>query len=307
MKRTRKIKANPDPDLILCSDLHLRLAPPRCRIDDFRQAMLSKLKALKALQERYNIPIFCAGDVFDKWDASPELLTLLIEQMPYIHTIAGQHDLPYHNMHLLYKSGLSTLVAAGKAEVMSGEGLYNWDAPFPKKGIAANYGHFNFDTIERDIIIAHTLVWDEVEPFPGARGSTAIQALKTFPKADLILTGDNHQPFVTEYKGRVLVNPGSMLRLKADQKDHQPRAYLYYAEDNRVEPYYFKIDPEAVSTHHTDAARDRKARAHEFALKTKKAYNTTISFRDNVEQEMNRRKTAKSIRSIVMKSLERSV
>src|SRR5512133_3501699 len=108
------------PDAILCSDIHLRLDRPVCRTDDYQAAEWKKLNFINDLVALYECPVLCAGDVFDYWKASPELLSHAMVNMPKMfHTVYGQHDLPQHNSELAYKSGLTTLNIANFVFLLS--------------------------------------------------------------------------------------------------------------------------------------------------------------------------------------------
>src|SRR4030042_1550393 len=90
---------------LFCSDLHLSLTPPvfRSNEPDWLTAQQRPLDELRALQSKHQCPIFCAGDLFDKWYGGPkehacELVNWAIKHMPYMHCIPGQHDLPEHDL-----------------------------------------------------------------------------------------------------------------------------------------------------------------------------------------------------------------
>ena len=84
------------------------------------------------------------------------------------------------------------------------------------------------------------LLWEKVLPTVGVQGC---------PEADLIVTGDNHKPFIAEYKGRILVNAGSFTNQKWSEQ-HQPRVYLWNAETNKVKVRFLLKDEDDITDAH---------------------------------------------------------
>src|SRR5688500_1062308 len=93
-----------EPIAILCADLHLTMKQPACRDDDdWMKTQAGYLSQLKMLQKSETmgpvLPILCAGDIFDKWNAPPELIHFALEHLPDgMICVPGQHDLPNHRM-----------------------------------------------------------------------------------------------------------------------------------------------------------------------------------------------------------------
>ena len=98
------------PDAILVGDLHLMERVPECRTDAFFETLCEKLDWLRKLQRKYNIPVLCSGDIFDKWNPSHFLVDQAIINLPQsFYCVAGQHDLPGNSMKFFYKSALRVL------------------------------------------------------------------------------------------------------------------------------------------------------------------------------------------------------
>jgi hypothetical protein len=63
-------------------------------------------------------------------------------------------------------------------------------------------------------------------------------------KWDLIVSGDNHQHFMSFATGdRFHVNCGSLMRQNIDQKNHKPVVYIYDTVERTVKKYDIPIDP----------------------------------------------------------------
>ena len=109
----------PNAIAILCSDLHLSLTKPACRADkDWMEVQAHYLKQLE--DTAGNLPIFCAGDIFDRWNAPPELINFALRNLPDdMLCVPGQHDLPNHRLDEKHRSGYGVLSNAGKIEDLS--------------------------------------------------------------------------------------------------------------------------------------------------------------------------------------------
>lgn len=294
MERTR---INRTPTAILCSDLHIREDTPTCWVGDFQLEQWNALQFIKDLQIKYDCPVVCAGDFFHTWKASPWLLSKTIDHLPSeFYTILGQHDLQNHALPLVDKCGVYTLEKAGKLKILP------WVHWGQTPEVCKNYkGSIDLGT--SNILVWHHLTYQQ-KPFPGAEGGMAAGILRKYPQYDLILTGDNHQAFVEEYQGRLLVNPGSMTRQTADQADFRPRVYLWYAETNTVTPVYLPTQENAISRKHLDQKKERDERIEAFISKLDGDWEAEMSFEDNLERFFETNPTRGSIKEIIYKAIE---
>lgn len=279
---------------LLTGDWHIREDTPICRTDNFWEAQWKKIDFISELQEKYNCPVFHSGDLFNHWKPSPFLLSATIEHLPsQFFTIYGNHDLPQHSIELANKCGINVLEKAGKLTVMNG---VHWGTvPEPKI----------FNSIAgRQILLYHVMTFVGNLPWPGCVDLKSISLLKKYPQYDLILSGHNHKSFVSEYKGRILVNPGSITRQSSDQIDHTPCVYLWSAKDNSVEPVYLPIEENVISREHIEKTQQRDGRINAFVSMLKKDWEAGVSFEENLERMMVENKTKESIKSIIYKALE---
>jgi len=297
MKRT---KQNKKPHAILTADWHLREDQPVCRTDNHETAQWVKVEFISALQKKYNCPVIHAGDLFNHWKPSPHLLSKTIKYLPknlYTNpsfwTILGNHDLPQHNLDLVYKSGVHTLQQAKKINIMSGT---HW-GQIPKRGSLKIEG--------RKILVWHVMTYQAKTPWPGCVDPMAGKLLRKYPEYDLIVTGHNHKAFVEEYKSRLLVNPGSLTRHAADQINHKPRVYLWYAETNTVEPVYLPIEQGVISRGHIEEVEKRDGRIDAFISQLDNEWEAEISFEENLKRFFSSNKVRDSIKNIVMNSIEK--
>lgn len=281
-------------DLILCADFHLRDDTPTCRTDNFEEAQWNKVGQVAALQEQYQCPVMHAGDLFHHWKPSPYLISETIFHLPkQFITVAGQHDLPQHNLELFHKSGMNTLLMAEAINWIKdggnfGQGVGSW---------------FIYDG--RKVGVWHHFVWDGKDlPWPGCDFITARQVLKDNPEFDLIVTGDYHRPFTYEYKGRLLVNCGCLTRQVADYDDHKPRVYLWNAETNTVKLHYLKIQQGVINRDHIQVKEERDKRMDAFIERLSDDWEISISFEENLKRFISSNTLRKSVVDLVYKAIE---
>jgi DNA repair exonuclease SbcCD nuclease subunit len=282
----------------------LREDTPICRTDNFQEAQWDKVRFIKELQQKHDCIVLHGGDLFDHWKTSPYLLSKTVEHLPdCFYSDYGNHDLPQHNFELYNKSGLHVLHAT--QQLFAPNYIH-----FPKHKWEFNFWHFGVspnielkDTNALHILVWHTMTYTNDMPYPGCPDLPAIKLLKKYPEYQLILTGDNHQTFVEGYKGRLLVNPGSLTRQDASQINHKPCVFLWFAESNTVQPVYLPIRKDVVSREHIEATEQRCGRIDAFISSLNNEYSTTISFDKNLEQFFKHNKIRESVQQIIIKSI----
>lgn len=294
MERTKPSKK---PDLILCSDFHLREDTPTCYIGDYQEEQWNSVDFVSDLQKQYNCQVVHGGDLFDKWKPSPWLLRQTILHLPKeFYTVYGQHDLPQHSLDQVDKCGINVLEAGNRLRVLSG---CHWgQTPI-----------FNEDIVElpcfenRELLVWHHLTYTQ-RPFPGAAGGMAEGILRKYPQYDLIVVGDNHQSFTTTFEGRVLVNPGSLMRMDADQIDFKPSVYLWYADTNTVQRVFIPIKQGVISREHIIVKEERDARIDAFVTRLDGDWEVSMSLDDNFKHFFSKNLVRQEVKQIVYNSLE---
>lgn len=281
------------PDAILCGDFHLRESTPICRTDDFWEAQWRKVARINQLQGEYDCPVIHSGDLFDHWKPSPYLLSMAIQYLPeQFWTVYGNHDLPQHSLELDYKCGTEVLARAGKVIVAEGN---HWGQSLEKET------YFMPGSM---IGIWHVMTYQGKAPWPGCTDLTARQILEKYPQFDLIVTGHNHKSFVERLNGRLLVNPGSLTRQTADQEDHIPMVYLYYADTNTVTPHILTYEKGVISREHIDRVEQRNERLTAFVEMLSEEWEEGISFEENLERFYQANNIRKSVMDIIRKAVE---
>lgn len=290
MRKVNKVHA------ILVGDIHLQDSQPVCRTDVFSETQIKKLNWLTGLQEKYQCPILQAGDLFDYWKTSPNLLSTTLEHLPNnMYTIYGNHDLPQHQMDLKHKCGLYTLEKAGKINIMP---TGHWEQAPDGSSFEIKVN----SNLTRYILVWHVMAFETKEG-DWQSGFSARGILRKYGH-DLVLTGHNHKPFTFTFKDKLLVNAGSFFRLEASQINYKPAVYLYFGETNTIEPVYVPIDLNAITREHLELKQERDNRILAFTSSFENDWQATVSFEQNLLRFLSTNNTRKSVKTIIQQALD---
>lgn len=279
--------------LILTSDWHLRSTIPICRKDDFLKEQERKVDFILRQSLVYNCPILIAGDIGDKPQWENWVLKKYIEKFKKhsqkIYVLPGQHDLPNHRLDKLDESGLGVLIASKAATLLLREPVYILGIDIGIYPVQFKNKIFKVKSNEDEqhIVIIHQLV-SQSKLWEGQRNFTfAKSLLKKFPCYKLIVSGDNHQSFVEEYEGRLLVNPGSIMRTSISQKDFKPAIYLWYVETNTIKKIFIPIEQDGFKPT-SEVIEMINIEGNKFIQTLKKNYDILVSFENNMRNYLNR-------------------
>ena len=270
-------------NFIACADLHLRADRPRCRLDDdWMEFQESGLTAIAEAANSHGCPVFVAGDIFNKPVVPGEVVSQFVrfckkvKDMVYI--IAGNHDLPFHSMEFVDKSSIGILFNVTRI------------SPHFKTFSDTSVGYANFGEDIRDcadqVLVIHQLTFPDSKSIPpNVEATTAEELLEKYPRYKCIVTGDCHVPFVYRKDDRMVVNPGHMNIQKNNELD-QPRVYFVdtvhsIAEEIDLPENYDLVTDEYIKQ---DEAREEKIQS--FVEKLKTHGDFSLSFEDNIEQEI---------------------
>jgi len=244
---------------ILVSDIHLQAKPPVARSaePDWFAAMARPLTEVADLAEQHDCPVFYAGDIFDRWDARPEIVNFALAHLPDGYAIPGQHDLPYHDYQEIKRSAYWTLVEAAKlvnlvpAELtQGGASILAWPdlivygfpwghQPEPIKPIKG--------TIQ--LAIVHGFIWQKGTGYPGASVEAKVGAyrerLQGYTAAAF---GDNHKGFLADAGGVAVCNCGGLMRRHTDERDYQPGVGLLHADGSITRHYLDTTEDQFIET-----------------------------------------------------------
>lgn len=285
---------------ILLSDWHIRENQPACRIDNFWGAQERKMDFILNLAKEHACPILVSGDLGHKPRWSCKLLEWFISKVNNANVkiicIAGQHDILEHRLETWFQSGIGVLHAAGAVEFISSPKIINNEFvvyPF-SYGEGITVPKKNNSELPK-IAMIHQMVVEKKDLFPDQNALKSHSLLKQFPCYDLIHSGDNHLPFVSEYNGKILCNPGSIMRMTAIQIGHRPKIYLYKADTNTVEAVYLPIERGVVTRLHIEDKEIRDKRMDAFVSRMTDDFEVALSFENNLEEYFRTNRTKQSV------------
>jgi predicted phosphodiesterase len=307
---TRRKKMNPYPIAVAVADLHLSLLQPACRADKDWMAVqagyLKQLKELaysKSLEAGNYLPILVAGDIFDRWNAPPELINFALEHLPNnMLCVPGQHDLPLHRSDLMHRSGYGVLKQVGKIKDVDCEELENF--------VVSGFGWEQEITSNRSkgetklhIALIHRYTWTGGYHYPGATQPAHLGSLiKNLKGYDVAVFGDNHIPFLARVGLCSVLNCGTFIRRKTDEIDYAPGVGIIYS-DGTVKRK--RLDTSGDLFH--AQAKDRPEVAFnmkEFIERLEELGEHGLDFKEAVENHLKTEDVHPKVKEIILAALD---
>jgi len=295
----------------------METAPVARTDDDYMATQERKLRFLQQLSDAEGgCPILCAGDIFHSWKASPWLCSWAYLNLPRpLISIPGNHDLPHHSMRQYHRSALALLETVSNSRdsgesliVLKGESVVIDNMRIlgvPHGQLRDLPDRFSRRQSQRTILMLHEMVCPRENGLQASAGgliaSELLQRLED--SFDLILTGDNHSRFTLQTERSVLVNPGSIVRMTAADVDHVPCCYLYYAESNEIIPVEIPVEHGVVSREHIDRQQQHDQRLAAYIERMNMGWDTTLSFRANLQAYFEQNRTPRKVRELVWQHL----
>jgi DNA repair exonuclease SbcCD nuclease subunit len=216
---------------IAVSDIHLSMLRPVCRKGDWMSVQASYLMQLKKAVREYDVPVLCAGDIFDRWNPPAELINFALLYLPEgMICVPGQHDLPNHSMSEIERSGFGVLRTAKKIIHLHDDVTY-YDAK--RDFIVHGFGWEEEickppKATVLQIALVHQYIWkNSSTSYQGASESSNVTKLEhSLKRFDVAFFGDNHKRFMARVGDCTVVNCGTFMRRKADEISYEPCIYL---------------------------------------------------------------------------------
>lgn len=244
--------------LAVCtSDWHMRETVPVNRKSGFTAQQCAKVIWIFDLCVKLDADLYNAGDLYNT-SRPPRWYTNRFQQVlagyPEVNhfACAGQHDQVYHSKNLadtsiqsLYSSGLIHKADSNRIRTADWGGDIN--SPV-------------------DILIAHFCVTEKPIEFIDYSLTAAQFMNKT--NATIMVTGDYHVAHHFEHNGRLLVNPGSIVRMGIDSVERQPSVYVIDTEKVEiVDQVFLPIEPaeEVFDLEGAEKKKDQQKRKEELA------------------------------------------
>jgi hypothetical protein len=266
---------------------------------------LSQLSALAL-----DLPVLCAGDVFDKWNVTPELINFALKHLPnFMIAVPGQHDLPNHQLDQVHRSGYGVLVEAGKIKDICGT-YFNGNG-FQVYGFGWNEKIGRPDPYEENdkgfqVALIHKFIWSDTTGYPGASEDSHFLAFSGKLKDyDVAVFGDNHKGFYKTTKSGTLVwNCGGFIRRRSDEINYRTRVGILMSDGTiNLHNYDTSLDRfQEIPEKAEKVERDMR----EFLERMEKLGEHGLDFRDAVRRAANDpdQGVPENVRRIVLECLE---
>jgi DNA repair exonuclease SbcCD nuclease subunit len=255
-----------------------------------------------------DLQILCAGDIFDRWNPSPELINFALDHLPNgMICVPGQHDLPNHSMGLIHRSGYGVLLKAGKISDIS-DGEWFEKNEFVLHGFGWGQEIKPQPEDEKDcltIALIHRYCWMAENRFPGAlQSSHVVSYKKALQGYDFAIFGDNHKSFVADAGACKVVNCGGFIRRKSDEQDYQPSMWDLYS-DGTVKRV--KLDTSKDVFHKTLEEEESPINMREFIDKLEGLGEHGSDFRQIVKGHLQREDIHPKVKEIILRALHENV
>lgn len=293
------------PIAVCFSDLHLSLQAPACRAEkDWLSVQAYYLNQVKDIAS--GLPILFSGDLFDKWNAPPELINFALEHLPDgMICVPGQHDLPAHRIEDMHRSGYGVLVKAEKIVDISSSPTdfdcmvvngFGW-------GQDIKSDEYEDEDYRVKIALIHRYCWvtNCKHPFAAAEAHAQQFPLDGY---NIAIFGDNHIPFITHNakSSCQIVNPGSLIRRKSDEIKNTPSVALIFDDGTvKLKPLYTSIDKfHPNAREHEETPVDMK----QFIEELEGLGEHGLNFREIVKRHLDSGEFRERVRQIIRESLE---
>lgn len=295
-------------DFIIAGDLHIDNRIPKCRTDNYVEALWKKIEFIDNLSLEHDCPVITPGDIFERAKMPQYIEGMTIQKTPPVICTPGNHDLPSKNIEHYLNSSLSVVdlgredwdVLTPDKPFIIGENVliegFWWGADLKGPAKKKRKGGI------RKIAVLHRLVWTQDKPWKDCSADSAHKLISKLPEYDLIVTGHHHKGFIVKYKKQILINCGSLTRQEADQIDHKPFVVLYDVANHEIEKVEIPIKKGVVSREHIEKKQEEEKRHKTYIRRLQQDIGAHLSFEKNLEPVMP--KLRKPVADIITESME---
>lgn len=301
------------PIAILCSDLHLGSLKPACRAEeDWFAVQAEYLRQLKVAAEWHkDLDIVCAGDIFDRWNPSPETINFALKNLPKrrMLCVPGQHDLPNHRLDQVHRSGYGVLVEAGCIHDISGTTHQRPGSKLVSHGFAWGQEitpptRTNDDGCVHLAVIHKYCFTNKSTSYPGAPETNKLGAFKEALRGyDAAVFGDNHKGFLAKSSGIDVMNTGGFIRRKSDEMSYQPTIGLLHS-DGSIESVCLDVSKDKFAAGADKRDDEAPVDMKEFIRSVEGLGEHGLNFKETVENYLRDSNEEKAVKQIIIEAIE---
>jgi len=302
--------------IIITADWHLRSNRPRCRLDpNWIETQKNALNQIAKYARENEADVFVIGDIFHSTNETTNEVIGLVQELAgqlfeecgkSLYILAGNHDLPQHNLDNIYRSAFNILI--NTKNIFH---IRDYDG-FVEFGYKHSAGDFGEQDENLQIIFKHVLCFPETAKIPPSDKIVKPSELfAQFDNAKYIFTGDYHRQFIYEGKKKktqTLLNPGCLLRQAADTIAYVTSVFLVEFQNQNKELKYTSLpivdNEEMVTDEYIENEVMRNSRIEAFIERIKENEHVTFDFITNVHNLMNSNDIEKNVKDAILELLE---
>lgn len=297
---------------IITADWHLRSQRPRCRLDDdWLETQRNALEQIINYANEYEADVIVIGDIFHSTAETTNEIIGLVQEVALclersgksLYILAGNHDLPQHNLDNIHRSAFNIL--------LNSKNIYHLDQLKINRQANNEVSASNFgadDNLDAEIIFKHVLCFPECATLPPSDKIVKPSELfAQFENAKYIFTGDYHRQFVhAKGKTKKLLNPGCLLRQAADMIDYTPSVFLidFAGGELTYETLPIQDDVKLITDEYLEKEEMRNNRIEAFIERIKENEHVTFDFLENVHSLMKNNKIEPEIKAAILELME---
>lgn len=303
---------------VLLSDMHLSQTAPVARSAEpnWFDTIRRQWKPISETARKHDIPIVIAGDIFDRWNVSPEVINLAIELFTdlEIFAIPGQHDLPNHNYDQMHRSAYGVLTKSHVIENLPPkqyiEIIFN-DSRMGKDNNLILYGYpWGYEprpikprpSNSIHLAVVHKYLWIDGVGYPGAPEETRLtkNTVKMLQGYHAAVIGDNHQHFHDKH----IFNCGGFIPRKSDERHYTP-CYGVLWSDSRITKHLLPTETDKwISTfNHKEIAKQNNLT--DFVGMLESLGGEQLEFTSTVKLYLDKNRVTGRVKELVLEVLEK--
>jgi len=299
---------------IITADWHLRSQRPRCRLDeDWIKTQKNALNQIAKYARENEADVIVIGDIFHSTNETTNEIIGLVQELAAqlfeecgksLYILAGNHDLPQHNLDNIHRSAFNILI--------NSKNIFHIDKLQINNNYVSGSDYGADDDGEVSIVFKHILCFPENEKLPpNNKIVKPSELLKQLPNAKYIFTGDYHRYFYFTKNKRALLNPGCLLRQAADMIDYNTVVVLIdFNGDTKNELTHSVLpivdDEKMVTDEYIENEVMRNSRIEAFIERIKENEHVTFDFIDNVHNMMKNNKIENNVKDIILELMEQT-
>lgn len=221
---------------VLC-DSHIMERAPRCRKDNYLEAVLRKLDYVA----KNNDKVIVAGDLFHIYSNSNYLFNkvyyLFSQYKNKFIIVPGNHDIFHDNYSTLDKTTLGSLYYTEAVDIQT-SGFKLGSTEFEVSLVTKDMAKIPIDKNNNKVLIGHNYFDTDLAP----KESLTREEISKL-NYRLVFLGHDHKPYDEEFVGNsILIRMGSFSRIDV-QEYNRDRVICYYQYDTETGDYERKLVP----------------------------------------------------------------